>query len=126
MAEKSSINRSIEVIRKELEILQKAGALRWEQLNSITAQLPAPGGQPSAYVDARYAPGGTGKNAVVSPALPQTIAQQAQDPNHPANPNHRKHEEWAKDLAAKFGNAFVFGSGATLGADMVNSVWNNI
>lgn len=47
----------------------------------------APGGYPSNYVDARYGGGGPPN---VSPDFPQAIAQQAQDPNHPANPKHSK------------------------------------
>ncbi|KAK8086148.1 hypothetical protein PG994_001122 [Apiospora phragmitis] len=85
----------------------------------------APGGYPSNYVDVRH--GGGGGNAPppnVSPDFPQAIAQQAQDPNHPANPKHSKHAEWAKSLAEKFGNAMVFGGGATLGSDVVNSAFN--
>ncbi|KAK8129296.1 hypothetical protein PG999_001676 [Apiospora kogelbergensis] len=105
------VNTSLENIRRDLEVLRNAGALRPEQYASITAQLPAPGGYPSNYVDAR-------------PDLPQAIAQQAQDPNHPANPKHSKHAEWAKGLAEKFGNAMVFGGGATLGSDLVNGAFN--
>ena len=33
-----------------------------------------------------------------------------------------EHAEWAKKLAAKFGNAAVFGAGATAGSDLVNSI----
>ncbi|KAK8039945.1 hypothetical protein PG993_008356 [Apiospora rasikravindrae] len=126
MAEKAQqVNHSIENIRRDLELLRNVGALRPEQYASITAQLPAPGGYPSNYVDARY--GGGGGYAPppnVSPDFPQAIAQQAQDPNHPANPKHSKHSEWAKSLAEKFGNAMVLGGGATLGSDVVNSAFN--
>lgn len=68
------------------------------------------------------------------------IAKQSQDPGHPAHPNnpgvsqHRsiarragnpsnsvgQHASWAKSLASKFGNAAMFGAGATFGGDMVN------
>ncbi|KAK7949136.1 uncharacterized protein PG986_010022 [Apiospora aurea] len=117
MAEKAQqVNHSIENIRRDLEVLRNAGALRPEQYASITAQLPAPGGYPSNYVDARYG-GGYAPPPNVSPDFPQAIAQQAQDPNHPANPKHSKHSEWAKSLAEKFGNAMVLGGGATLGSD---------
>jgi hypothetical protein len=40
-------------------------------------------GQPSQYVDPRYATG----NDQFNPGL---VAQQAQDPNNPAHPNHPK------------------------------------
>lgn len=33
-----------------------------------------------------------------------------------------KHHEWAGKLAHKFGNAAVYGAGATFGADLVNDV----
>ena len=42
-----------------------------------------PNGQPSQYIDPKYVDGGNQFN----PAL---VAQQAQDPAHPANPNHPK------------------------------------
>ncbi|KAM0174213.1 hypothetical protein ACHAPF_006192 [Botrytis cinerea] len=32
------------------------------------------------------------------------------------------HHEWAKKMATKFGNAAVFGAGATFGGDLVNDV----
>jgi LAS seventeen-binding protein 1/2 len=50
------------------------------------------------------------------------MAQQAQDPNHPAHPQNPKHHEWVKSMATKFGNAAMFGAGATFGGDMVNDV----
>ena len=41
MAEKAQqVDRSLENIRKDLEVLRDAGALRPEQYASITAQLP--------------------------------------------------------------------------------------
>jgi len=49
----------------------------------------------------------------------QTVEDNANDPNHPAHPDHPKHGEWAKSLPKKFGNAAVFGAGATAGADAV-------
>ena len=42
-----------------------------------------PNGQPSPYVDPKYVAGGNQFN-------PSLVAQQAQDPNHPANPSHPK------------------------------------
>lgn len=33
-----------------------------------------------------------------------------------------KHHEWAKKMASKFGNAAMFGAGATFGGDLVNDV----
>lgn len=33
-----------------------------------------------------------------------------------------QHHEWASKLAHKFGNAAVYGAGATFGADLVNDV----
>ncbi|KAK8093608.1 hypothetical protein PG997_000293 [Apiospora hydei] len=131
MAENAQqVNHSIENIRRDLQVLRNAGALRPEQYASITAQLPVrpfwlplPLCYPSNYVDARYG-GGYAPPPNVSPDFPQAIAQQAQDPNHPANPKHSKHSEWAKSLAEKFGNAVVLGGGATLGSDVVNSAFN--
>jgi len=79
------------------------------------AQLPQ-NGQPSGYIDPRYNP---------NPAQqfnPGAMAQQAQDPNHPAHPENPKHHEWVKGMAMKFGNAAMFGAGATFGGDMVNDV----
>ncbi|KAF2652914.1 hypothetical protein K491DRAFT_769716 [Lophiostoma macrostomum CBS 122681] len=105
--------RSLGTIRTELEFLASSGAISPPQLQSIQAQLPQPNGQQSQYIDTRFASGNTQFN----PAL---VAQQAQDPNNPAHPQNPKHHEWASKLAHKFGNAAVYGAGATFGADLVN------
>ena len=116
MPDAAQINRSISTIRTELEYLVSSGVLAAPQLQSIQAQLPVcvpptiffsrvprllvssrtlprlrapvnghqqPNGQPSQYIDPKYVDGGNQFN----PAL---VAQQAQDPAHPANPNHPK------------------------------------
>lgn len=82
------------------------------------AQLPRDG-QPSQYIDPRY---NTNPQQQFNP---QKVAQQAQDPNHPANPQNPKHHEWAKEMLSKFGNAAMFGAGATFGGDMVNDALNH-
>jgi hypothetical protein len=115
MSDPAQINRSLSTIRTELEYLASSGVLAPPQLQSIQAQLPNPNGQPSQYIDPRYVSG----NQQFNPAL---IAQQAQDPNNPAHPKNPKHHEWAGKLAHKFGNAAVYGAGATFGADLVNDV----
>ncbi|MCJ1453229.1 hypothetical protein MMC28_003575 [Mycoblastus sanguinarius] len=116
MGDKAGINRSLNTIRTELEYLRDSGVIIPPQFQSIMAQLPQPGGAPSPYVDPRYA---QGANYVD----PVNLAAATQDPNHPANPNHPKHNEWAKKLGGKLGNAFVFGAGATAGGDLVNSIF---
>jgi LAS seventeen-binding protein 1/2 len=103
-------------------------------------------GAPSQYIDPRYNPNPQQQ------FNPGAMAQQAQDPNHPANPGNPKvlisrftsvsssfwpmsrgsefsgkltihqHHEWVKNMASKFGNAAMFGAGATFGGDMVNDV----
>ncbi|KAB2106971.1 hypothetical protein AA0113_g5923 [Alternaria arborescens] len=113
MPDPAQINRSLGTIKTELEYLANSGVLSPPQLQSIQAQLPQPNGQPSQYIDPKYVNGGNQFN-------PAIIAQQAQDPGHPANPSHPKHHEWASKLAHKFGNAAVYGAGATFGADLVN------
>ncbi|KAF2118128.1 hypothetical protein BDV96DRAFT_643387 [Lophiotrema nucula] len=117
MPDQAGITRSLNAIHNELEYLASSGALSPPQLQSIQAQLPQPNGngQPSPYVDAKYVSGGNQFN-------PAWVAQQAQDPSNPAHPQHPKHHEWAKGLAQKFGNAAVYGAGATFGADVVNDV----
>lgn len=115
MPDPAQINRSLSTIRSELEFLQASNALSPPQFQSIMAQLPQ-NGQPSGYIDTRYNP---------NPAQqfnPGAMAQQAQDPNHPAHPENPKHHEWVKGMATKFGNAAMFGAGATFGGDMVNDV----
>ncbi|KNG46601.1 glycosyl hydrolase family 16 [Stemphylium lycopersici] len=116
MPDTAQINRSLGTIRTELEYLVSSGALTAPQLQSIQAQLPQPDGQPSQYIDPKYVDGRNHFN----PAL---VAQQAQDPEHPAHPNHPKHHEWAGKLAKKFGNAAVFGAGATFGSNLVNEAF---
>ncbi|KAM3153423.1 hypothetical protein ABEW05_006176 [Botrytis cinerea] len=96
MPDQASINRSLNTIRTELEYLQQSGAVAPAQFQSIMAQLPQGNGQPSQYIDPRY------------------------NPNGGFNPS--KHHEWAKKMATKFGNAAVFGAGATFGGDLVNDV----
>ncbi|KAI5365057.1 hypothetical protein Slin15195_G045950 [Septoria linicola] len=44
------------------------------------------------------------------------------NPEHPAHKDHPKHHEFLKKLASKFGNAAVFGAGATAGSDMINGL----
>lgn len=105
---------SLITARTELEYLRVSGALNPAQFQSITAQLPHDGKQ-SAYTDARYMNGGQVLNA-------NEISKAAQNPEHPAHPDHPKHHEWAAKLGRKLGNAAVFGSGATVGSDLVHGV----
>jgi len=114
MPDQSSIDRSLNTIHAELQFLQQNGVVSPPQFQSIMAQLPQKNGAPSSYIDPRYNP-----NANFNPTQ---MAQEAQDPNHPANPSNPKHHEWAKKMAQKFGNAAVFGAGATFGSDLVNDV----
>ena len=39
---------------------------------------------------------------------------------------YMQHHEWAKSMLTKFGNAAMFGAGATFGGDMVNDVLNKV
>lgn len=97
MPDTASINRSLSTARTELEYLRDryvaalslnygtnthSGVLGPAQFTSIMAQLPHDGKQ-SDYADARYVNGGH----VVDPSQ---ISQAAQNPEHPANPNHPK------------------------------------
>ncbi|KAF3001524.1 hypothetical protein E8E13_009351 [Curvularia kusanoi] len=113
--DQAGVTRSLNTIQNELQYLASQGVIAPPQLQSIQAQLPRPDGQPAQYIDPRYVSG----NQQFNPAL---IAQQAQDPNNPAHPQNAKHHEWAGKLAQKFGNAAVYGAGATFGADLVNDV----
>lgn len=149
MPEPAQINRSLSTIRTELEFLQASNVLAPGQMASIIAQLPVcippiaflslksnllpipnppsnsnfPTQQngtasPSPYTDPRYTP---------NPPSPQQfdpsrISQEAQNPNHPAHPSNPKHREWAKKMVERFGQAAVFGAGATFGGDLVNDV----
>ncbi|KAJ5054810.1 uncharacterized protein L3040_001074 [Drepanopeziza brunnea f. sp. 'multigermtubi'] len=115
MPEAAQINRSLSTIRTELEFLQASNVLSGAQFQSIMAQLPH-NGQASGYIDPRYDPNPQQQ------FHPSQVAQQAQDPNHPAHPKNPKHHEWARNMASKFGNAAMFGAGATFGGDLVNDV----
>jgi len=73
--------------------------------------------------------------------MQQQMYQAQQNPNNPANYQHKDHMGWAKGLAGKLGQAAVFGScllalaggrhtltrylgaGATAGSDLVNSIF---
>ncbi|KAK4976510.1 protein that induces appearance of [PIN+] prion when overproduced [Elasticomyces elasticus] len=114
MGDKAGITRAVNTIRTELEYLRDSGVVSEPQFQSILSQLPQPGGFPSQYVDARYSG---------QPFPASAISYAAQDPNHPANPHHPKHGEWAKKLGSKLGNAAIFGAGATAGSDLVNSIF---
>lgn len=118
MPDIAAVNRSLSTIRTELEYLRDAGVVSPPQFQSIMAQLPQPGGAPSPYVDPKFTSGQTFN--------PAQISQQAQDPNNPAHPQNPKHHEWAKQLGAKFGNAALWGAGATFGSDMVNDALKQI
>ncbi|PZD46901.1 hypothetical protein A1F97_00455 [Pyrenophora tritici-repentis] len=83
MPDPAQISRSLGTIRTELEYLASSGVLSPPQLQSIQAQLPQPNGQQSPYMDPKYVAGGNQFN-------PSLVAQQAQDPSHPANPGHPK------------------------------------
>ncbi|KAF6228260.1 hypothetical protein HO133_007990 [Letharia lupina] len=52
-------------------------------------------------------------------------AQNAKDPSHPAHPQHPKHGEWLKNAGKKFGNAAIFGAGATAGSDAIQGAISN-
>jgi len=115
MPEPAQINRSLSSIRTELEFLQASGVLSPPQFQSIMAQLPGQNGTPSQYIDPKFSDPAHQFNASM-------VAQQAQNPSNPAHPENPKHHEWAKNMAMKFGNAAVFGAGATFGGDLVNDV----
>ncbi|OWO97811.1 hypothetical protein B2J93_8922 [Marssonina coronariae] len=146
MPEPAQITRSLSTIRTELEFLQASNVLSGPQFQSIMAQLPQDG-QASGYVDPRYNPNPQQQ------FNPSQFAQQAQDPGHPAHPSNPKlaacsshssratglrevvlmgwmiqsqHHEWAKNMASKFGNAAMFGAGATFGGDLVNDVMRKL
>ncbi|KAF2132671.1 hypothetical protein P153DRAFT_363958 [Dothidotthia symphoricarpi CBS 119687] len=114
MGDPAQINRSLGNLHNELQYLASIGIISTPQMQSIQAQLPQ-NGQPSPYADSRFAGGAYQLN-------PSLVAQQAQNPNNPAHPDNPKHHEWAKNLGMKFGNAAVYGAGATFGADLVNDV----
>lgn len=152
MPDVASINHSLSTIRTELEFLQASNVLSGPQFQSIMAQLPVrpnpltpsslhphetplvfpfstqtdllfllkQNGQPSDYIDPRYNPNPQQQ------FNPGVMSQQAQDPAHPANPQNPGHHEWIKSMAMKFGNAAMFGAGATFGGDMVNDALRKV
>ncbi|TKA23943.1 hypothetical protein B0A50_06449 [Salinomyces thailandicus] len=44
------------------------------------------------------------------------------NPDHPAHKEHPKHHEFINKISHKFGGAVIFGAGATVGANLVNSI----
>lgn len=75
------------------------------------------------------------------PTIPLT--ERPADPNHPAHPEHPKvirsyvsstdagltkeqHGEWIKNAGKKFGNAAIFGAGATAGRDAIQGAINQV
>lgn len=118
-ADHAQVNRSLSTIRTELEFLRDAGFLSPPQFASIMAQLPGANGSPSPYMDTKF----TNPAHQFDPSL---VAQQAQNPNNPAHPQHPEHGAWAKKLAGKFGNAAMFGAGATLGGDLMNDALHHV
>ncbi|KIW02045.1 uncharacterized protein PV09_06547 [Verruconis gallopava] len=121
MPDSAQINRSISTVRTELEYLRDTGVLLQQQFDSIMAQLPQ-NGQQSSYVDPRYG----GPQWAPPAQIFNQVSAAAQNPQSPANPDHPKHHEWAKGMASKFGNAMMWGAGATFGGDIVNDVMQHI
>ncbi|KAG0648258.1 hypothetical protein D0Z07_5499 [Hyphodiscus hymeniophilus] len=127
MPDTAQINRSLSSIKTELEFLRDSNVLSPPQFQSIMAQLPGQNGAPSQYIDKGFSQPQQQFN-------PGQLAQQAQDPNNAAHPQNPKvsslfyhfgfqileHHEWVRNMASKFGNAAMFGAGATFGGDMVN------
>jgi len=64
-------------------------------------------------------PGPGPSNPYNSPVPPMAVAEQPVDGNKPPN----KGAEMGKKFGKKLGNAAIFGAGATLGADLVNSIF---
>jgi len=121
MPDPASLNRSISTIRTELEFLRDSGALLPQQFDSILAQLPQ-NGQQSNYIDPRYG----GQQWQPQGQVFNQISNAAQNPNSPAHPDNPNHHEWAKNMAGKFGNAMMWGAGATFGGDIVNDVMKHV
>ena len=51
---------------------------------------------------------------------------QQNNPDHPANPDHKDHHKFKAGMAKvgnKLGNAAIFGFGATAGANLFNSIF---
>ncbi|KAK5123680.1 hypothetical protein LTR85_002316 [Meristemomyces frigidus] len=51
---------------------------------------------------------------------------QKDNPDHPANPNHKDHHKFKEGMGkvtSKLGNAAVFGFGASAGASLFNSIF---
>ncbi|KZF18943.1 SH3-domain-containing protein [Xylona heveae TC161] len=56
--------------------------------------------------------------------MPLEVSQSGSTPSDPNNPNkHGKFEDAGKKFGKKLGNAAIFGAGATLGGDIVNSIF---
>jgi len=49
--------------------------------------------------------------------------RKSKNPENPEHPSHPKHHEFLKGLVQRFGNAAVFGAGATAGSDVINGLF---
>ncbi|KAK5443493.1 hypothetical protein LTS15_010638 [Exophiala xenobiotica] len=50
--------------------------------------------------------------------------RKSKNPENPEHPRYdMKHHEFLKGLVSRFGNAAVFGAGATAGSDMINGLF---
>lgn len=85
----------------------------------------------------------TPKNKLKRPSPTIPLTERPADPNHPAHPEHPKvirsyisstdagltkeqHGEWIKNAGKKFGNAAIFGAGATAGRDAIQGAINQV
>lgn len=102
-------------------------SLAQPQTSGVYNEKAVYGGPPPQYTNTGYQGqpvyGGyqQPQNPYNNPVPPMAVAndqQPVQDPGHPG-----KGQAMAKKFGSKLGNAAIFGAGATLGADVVNSIF---
>ncbi|KAJ5210722.1 hypothetical protein N7491_010531 [Penicillium cf. griseofulvum] len=104
-------------VQDRIQIFKKLNQDWWRGQNERTGQV---GIFPGSYVDE--------KAALSSPPptnygnMPLAVSQSGQ-PETPEDSKKNKFEEGGKKIGKKLGNAAIFGAGATVGSNIVNSIF---
>ncbi|CDM31952.1 hypothetical protein DTO006G1_6133 [Penicillium roqueforti] len=102
-----------------VQITEEINAHWWRGRNERTGQE---GIFPGSYVDEKAALASPPPQSTDYGNMPLAVSQSGQ-PENPEDPKKNKFEEGGKKFGKKLGNAAIFGAGATVGSNIVNSIF---